>query len=233
MKGDRVAQRTMSEVVSVRPVDYEPTGYQSLGYQLKKLLLGPPLPTARLAHERLRKLVALAVFSSDAISSTAYGTEQIMLILVAAGALATGIAFPIALAIGGLLAILILSYRQTITAYPSAGGAYIVTKDNFGPGLAQVAGSALLIDYVLTVSVSVTSGVAAITTAVQPLQRYLLPLSLVAVVLIAWANLAGVRESGRIFAVPTYLFVGSCVLMLGVGMARQITGQLHRRASGS
>jgi amino acid transporter len=226
MKGDRVAQRTMSEVVSVRPVDYEPTGYQSLGYQLKKLLLGPPLPTARLAHERLRKLVALAVFSSDAISSTAYGTEQIMLILVAAGALATGIAFPIALAIGGLLAILILSYRQTITAYPSAGGAYIVTKDNFGPGLAQVAGSALLIDYVLTVSVSVTSGVAAITTAVQPLQRYLLPLSLVAVVLIAWANLAGVRESGRIFAVPTYLFVGSCVLMLGVGMARQVTGHL-------
>jgi hypothetical protein len=129
--------------VSVRLVDYGPTGYQSLGYRLKKVLLGPPLPTARLAYERLRKLVALAVFSSDAISSTAYGTEQIMLVLVAAGAVATGIAFPIALAIGGLLAILILSYRQTIAAYPSAGGAYVVTKDNFGPGLAQVAGSAL------------------------------------------------------------------------------------------
>jgi hypothetical protein len=138
-----VAQRTTSGPVSVRLVDYGPTGYQSLGYRLKKVLLGPPLPTARLAYERLRKLVALAVFSSDAISSTAYGTEQIMLVLVAAGAVATGIAFPIALAIGGLLAILILSYRQTITAYPSAGGAYVVTKDNFGPGLAQVAGSAL------------------------------------------------------------------------------------------
>ena len=128
-----------------------------------------------------------------------------MLVLVAAGAVATHLAFPIALAIGGLLAILILSYRQTITAYPTAGGAYIVTKDNFGPGLAQVAGSTLLIDYVLTVAVNVTSGLAAVTTAVEPLQRFVLPLSLVAIVLIAWANLAGVRESGRIFAVPTYL----------------------------
>src|SRR5678815_765281 len=102
----------------------------------KELLLGPPLATSRLLQERLRKLVALAVFSSDAISSTAYGTEQIMLILIAGGAVATRLAFPIALAIGGLLAVLILSYRQTITAYPSAGGAYIVTRDNFGPRLA-------------------------------------------------------------------------------------------------
>jgi amino acid transporter len=133
---------------------------------------------------------------------------------------------PIALGIGALLAILILSYRQTITAYPSAGGAYIVTKDNFGPGLAQVAGSALLIDYVLTVSVSVTSGVAALTTAVPALQRWILPLSLLAIALIAWANLVGVRESGRIFAVPTYVFVGSCALMLLVGLGRQLTGHL-------
>jgi amino acid transporter len=155
--------------VGFQPVGYEPIGYQSPGYRLKKVLLGRPLPTSRLVHERLRKLVALAVFSSDAISSTAYGTEQIMLILIAGGAIATRLAFPIALAIGGLLAILILSYRQTITAYPSAGGAYVVTKDNFGPRLAQVAGSALLIDYVLTVAVSVTSGVAALTTAFQPL----------------------------------------------------------------
>ena len=147
-------------------------GRRSPASRYKDLLLGRPLPTSRLVHERLRKLVALAVFSSDAISSTAYGTEQIMLVLVAAGAVATRLAFPIALAIGALLTILILSYRQTITAYPSAGGAYIVTKDNFGPRLAQVAGSALLIDYVLTVAVSVTSGVAALTTAVPPLQRF-------------------------------------------------------------
>jgi amino acid transporter len=149
-----------------------------------------------------------------------------MLVLVVGGAVATRLAFPVALAIGGLLAILILSYRQTITAYPSAGGAYVVTKDNFGPGVARVAGSALLIDYVLTVAVSVTSGVAAVTTAFAPLQRFILPLSLLAIGLIAWANLAGVRESGRIFAVPTYLFVGSCALMVAVGLGRQLTGHL-------
>ena len=141
-----MAQRAAG-AVGFQPVGYEPIGYQSLGYRLKRALLGRPLPTSRLVHERLRKLVALAVFSSDAISSTAYGTEQIMLVLVAAGAVATRLALPIALAIGALLAILILSYRQTITAYPSAGGAYVVTKDNFGPRLAQVAGSALLIDF--------------------------------------------------------------------------------------
>jgi amino acid transporter len=220
-----VAQQSVAGAVG-RPAVFEPIGYQSPGYRLKKALLGRALPTSRLVHERLRKLVALAVFSSDAISSTAYGTEQIMLVLVAGGAVATRLAFPIAVAIGGLLAILILSYRQTITAYPSAGGAYIVTKDNFGSGLAQVAGSALLIDYVLTVAVSVTSGVAALTTAVAPLQRFILPLSLAAIALIAWANLAGARESGRIFAVPTYLFVGSCALMLLVGLVREFTGHL-------
>jgi amino acid transporter len=194
----------------------------------KDLLLGPPLATSRLVRERLRKLVALAVFSSDAISSTAYGTEQIMLVLVAAGAVATGLAFPVALGIGGLLAILVLSYRQTIAAYPSAGGAYVVSRDNFGPHWALVAGSALLIDYVLTVAVSVTSGVAALTTALPSLQRFVLPLSLAAIGLITWANLRGVRESGRIFAVPTYLFVGSCAVLLLVGLGRLATGHLDR-----
>jgi amino acid transporter len=192
----------------------------------KDLLLGPPLATSRLVAERLRKLVALAVFSSDAISSTAYGTEQIMLVLVAAGAVTTRLAFPIALAIGGLLAILILSYRQTITAYPSSGGAYVVSKDNLGPTWALIAGSALLVDYVLTVAVSVTSGVAALTTALPSLQRFVLPLSLAAIGLIMWVNLRGVRESGRIFAVPTYLFVGACAVMLLVGLGRLATGHL-------
>jgi amino acid transporter len=201
-------------------------GYRSPAARYKDLLLGPPLATSRLVQERLRKVVALAVFSSDAISSTAYGTEQIMLILVAAGALATRLAFPIALAIGALLAILILSYRQTITAYPSAGGAYVVSRDNFGPRWALVAGSALLIDYVLTVAVSVSSGVAALTTALPSLQRLVLPLSLAAIGLIMWANLRGVRESGRIFAVPTYLFVGSCAVMLLVGLGRLASGHL-------
>ena len=108
-------------------------GHRSPAYRWKDLVLGPPLATSRLVRERLGKVVALAVFSSDAISSTAYGTEQIMLVLVAAGAVATGLAFPVALAIGALLAVLVLSYRQTIAAYPSAGGAYVVSRDNFGP----------------------------------------------------------------------------------------------------
>jgi amino acid transporter len=210
------------------PADWEPIGYQSLGYRLKKVLLGAPLATARLVHERLRKLVALAVFSSDAISSTAYGTEQIMLVLVAAGAAATGLALPIALGIGALLAILILSYRQTIAAYPTAGGAYVVTKDNFGPRLAQVAGAALLIDYVLTVSVSVTSGVAALVTAAPAIVPFRLELSLACIALIMWANLRGVRESGRLFAVPTYLFVGSCALVVLIGLGQYVTGTLGR-----
>ena len=200
------------------------TAHRSPATRCRQLLLGPPLATSRLVAERLRKVVALAVFSSDAISSTAYGTEQIMPVLVAAGAVATGLALPIALGIGALLAILILSYRQTITAYPSSGGAYVVSRDNFGPRWALVAGSALLIDYVLTVAVSVTSGVAALTTAVPPLQRLVLPLSLAAIGLITWTNLRRVRESGRIFAVPTYLFVGSCAVMLRVGLARLAAG---------
>jgi amino acid transporter len=169
----------------------------------KDLLLGPPLATSRLVRERLGKLVALAVFSSDAISSTAYRTEQVMLVLVAAGAVATGLAYPMGLGIGALLAILILSYGQTITADPSAGGAYVVSRDNFGPRWALVAGSALLVDYVLTVAVSVTSGAAALTTAFPALQRLVLPMSLAGIGLITWANLPGVRESGRIIAVPT------------------------------
>jgi amino acid transporter len=214
------------ERLTVEPDHARPIAYRSPGSRCKELLLGPPLATSRLARERLRKVVALAVFSSDAFSSTAYGTEQIMLVLVAAGAVATGLAFPIALGIGALLAILILSYRQTITAYPSAGGAYIVSRDNFGPRWALVAGSALLIDYVLTVAVSVTNGVAALTTALPALQRVVLPLSLAAIGLIMWANLRGVRESGRIFAVPTYLFVGSCAVMLLVGLGRLATGHL-------
>jgi amino acid transporter len=211
----------MSSVAAARLTAHRPPAYRR-----KEPLLGPPLATSRLITERLGKLVALAVFSSDAISSTAYGTEQIMLILVAAGAVATRLAFPIALAIAGLLATLILSYRQTITAYPSAGGAYVVSKDNLGPRWALVAGSALLVDYVLTVAVSVTSGVAALTTALPPLQPLVLPLSLAAIGLITWANLRGVRESGRIFAVPTYLFVGSCALLLLVGLGRLATGHL-------
>ena len=206
--------------------DYQPASASWPLYRLKRLVLGPPLQTSRLVHERLRKLLALAVFSSDAISSTAYGTEQVMLPLLAAGVVGTALTFPISVGIAALLAILVLSYRQTITAYPSAGGAYIVTKDNFGIRLAQVAGAALLIDYVLTVAVSVAGGIAALVTGVAALAPFTVPMAVACIALITWGNLRGVRESGQMFAVPTYLYVASLGLVVLLGLFRHLTGHL-------
>jgi amino acid transporter len=205
--------------------------YQSLGYRAKKLLLGPPLKTSQLAHERVSKRVALAVFSSDPISSTAYATEEILLVLVggsvAGGALATGLAMPVALAIVGLLALLVVSYRQVVDAYPSAGGAYVVSRDNFGNVTAAVAGAALLIDYVLTVAVSVSSGVAAMSSVFpDQLGPIRVEISVAFVVLLAWGNLRGIREAGRIFAVPTYVYVVSVGAMIVAGLWRLAAGDL-------
>jgi amino acid transporter len=205
--------------------------YQSVGYRTKKLLLGPALKTSQLAHERVSKRVALAVFSSDPISSTAYATEEILLVLVGAtlagGALATGLAMPVALAIVALLALLVVSYRQVVDAYPSAGGAYVVSRDNFGNVTAAVAGAALLIDYVLTVAVSVSSGVAAMSSVwpdqLGPLR---VEISVAFVVLLAWGNLRGIREAGRIFAVPTYVYVVSVGAMIVAGIWRLASGDL-------
>lgn len=187
-------------------------------------LVGSPLPSIAERHERLPKSLALAVFSSDALSSVAYATEQILLVLVVAGAAALSWSLPIGLAILGLLAIVTTSYRQTIQAYPSGGGAYIVAKDNLGtlPGL--TAGAALLIDYVLTVSVSVAAGVAAITSAVPFLFAHREALGLIAIAIVLFANLRGLRESGRLFAVPTYGFVACTVLLIGWGVVKLITG---------
>jgi amino acid transporter len=205
--------------------------YQSVGYRAKRLLLGPPLQTSQLSHERVSKRVALAVFSSDPISSTAYATEEILLVLVgvgAAGVAATTLALPVAAAIVGLLALLVVSYRQVVDAYPSAGGAYVVSRDNFGNVTAAVAGAALLIDYVLTVAVSVSSGVAAMSSVfpdqLGPLRVHL---SVGFVVLLAWGNLRGIREAGRIFAVPTYVYVVSVAVMILVGFWRMLTGSLE------
>jgi amino acid transporter len=185
--------------------------YRSVGYRAKSVLLGPALKTSQLVQERISKRVALAVFSSDPISSTAYATEEILLVLVgvgAAGVAATTLALPVALAIVGLLALLVVSYRQVVDAYPSAGGAYVVSRDNFGNVTAAVAGAALLIDYVLTVAVSVSSGVAAMTSVFPgQLGPIRVELSVAFVVLLAWGNLRGIREAGRIFAVPTYVYV--------------------------
>ena len=193
---------------------------------LKRLIVGAPMPLAQARHERLSKTVALAVFSSDAMSSVAYATEEILLILVLAGTVAAHLTVPIALAIAGLLVVVSVSYQQTIHAYPSGGGSYIVARANLGPTAGLVAAGALLIDYVLTVSVSVAAGVAALTSAVPWLLTHRVLLGVVFTAAIAYANLRGVRESGRVFAVPTYLFIVTFSALVGTGLVRWLTGTL-------
>ncbi|MBI4269673.1 MAG: APC family permease [Candidatus Rokubacteria bacterium] len=195
-------------------------------YRLKRLFVGSPLPTAQQRHERLGKATALAVFASDPLSSVAYATEEILLVLILAGSAALSYSLPIGIGIAALILIVITSYRQTIRAYPQGGGAYIVAKDNLGVLPALIAGAALLIDYVLTVAVSVAAGVAAVTSAVPQLLPYRIGLCLLAVAGIAVANLRGVRESGKIFAAPTYLFVVSILAMAGWGVGGAALGLL-------
>jgi amino acid transporter len=191
-------------------------------------MLGPALPTAQLKHQRLGKPTALAVFASDNLSSVAYATEEILKVAVPAiGLLAFSVVMPVTFGILGVLAILLFSYRQTIKAYPSAGGAYVVTKDNFGLLTAQLAGVALLTDYVLTVSVSVSAGVAAITSVAPSSYAYRVPMAVVFIWVIAWGNLRGVRESGRLFAVPTYFFIAMMFILLGIGILRSFLGDLQ------
>lgn len=191
---------------------------------IRTLLFGSPLPTAAEVEQRLSKVQALAVFSSDALSSVAYATEEILLVLVVAGSAAMVFSLPISAAIVALLFIVVTSYYQTIHAYPSGGGAYIVAHDNLGvwPGL--VAAAALLIDYVLTVAVSVTAGVAAITSAFPVLYEHRVVVAVVVVLFIAWANLRGVRESGTLFSIPTYGFILLMLTLVGVGIFRWLTG---------
>jgi amino acid transporter len=195
---------------------------------VKRRFLGPPLRTADLEHERLNNPTALAVFASDNLSSVAYATEEILKqLLPFVGAAAFSLVLPVTGTILLVLALLILSYRQTIKAYPSAGGAYIVTKDNLGLVPAQVAGVALLTDYVLTVSVSTAAGVAAIYSYVPALEPFRVELSAAFVLAIAYVNLRGVKESGRVFAVPTYGFILAMASLLGVGTYRVLFGGLR------
>jgi amino acid transporter len=180
---------------------------------------GAPLESAQAIHELLSKSKALAVFSSDTLSSTAYATEEILLVLAVAGAAAYGILVRIALAIALLLAIVVFSYRQTTHAFPHGGGSYIVTKDNLERKPSLVAAPALLTGYILTVAASISAGVAAITSASESLSPYRVWLAVGAILLMVLANLRGVRESATIFAVPTYLFIGTMVLLLLLGLA--------------
>lgn len=196
-----------------------------LSTAIRAHLIGQPLATEELPHQRLSKLKALAVYSSDNVSSSAYATEEILIILIAAGSGALSQSIPITAALVALAIIVVTSYRQTIRAYPNGGGAYIVATDNLGFGAGLAGGSALLVDYIMTVAVSVAAGVAAITSAAPGLHDLRVPISLAFVALLTIANLRGIRESGTIFAVPTYIFILSFGGMLAVGLAKVALGQ--------
>jgi amino acid transporter len=202
----------------VTRIGYTPADAEFLPFKLKRLLLGSPLPTFRKKHQRLPKLLGLAVFSSDALSSVAYATEEILLILIEAGSVALFLSWPISLAIVALLFIVTTSYYQTIHAYPSGGGAYIVARENLGVNAGLVAAAALMIDYVLTVSVSIAAGVAAITSAFPALYTQRVALCLLCILVMTLINLRGVKESGKIFAIPTYLFITSFFALISIGL---------------
>jgi amino acid transporter len=199
-----------------------------MGLKLGQILIGKPLQTKDLPHQAISKPVGLAVFASDALSSTAYATQEMLIILSLAGGSAAlfGLSIPLAIAIAVLLVIVTISYRQTIYAYPNGGGAYIVARDNLGELPAQVAGAALLTDYILTVAVSVSSGVEQITSAFQGLLPFRVEIAVGVIILMTVVNLRGVKESGRIFAVPTYFFLGTMFLTLAIGFFKYISGTL-------
>jgi amino acid transporter len=193
----------------------------------KRVFLGKPMITDELQHEKLSNTVALGALSPDAISSTAYGPEQIMVeLLPAAGMAAFLLLLPL---IGVILLILVLvtaSYRQVVMAYTRAGGSYIVARENFGPRIAQIAAAALLIDYVVTVAIQCAAGTVAVVSAIPLLGPYSLEISVGAVLIFCYANLRGLREAGRTFAVPTYWFIGMLTLLIVVGIAREVLGNL-------
>jgi amino acid transporter len=190
---------------------------------VKRILVGRPLATHEEEHQRLPKRIALPVFASDAISSTAYATDEILLVLLAGagiGAAAWDYLTPLAIVVCVLLAIVVVSYRQTIHAYPNGGGSYIVSKDNLGATPALVAGASLLVDYILTVAVSISAGVLAITSAVPAWSPYRVEICLGMVLIMMLANLRGIKESGLLFAPPTYVYVASLLLLIVVGLYR-------------
>lgn len=203
-----------------RTSDYEPPR------SLRRFLIGRPLESAAAPHQTIGKSIGLAVFASDALSSTAYATQEILGVLAALGTLAYGYVFPISMGIVLLLAIVVISYEQTIHAYPGGGGAYIVARDNLGELPAQIAGAALMTDYVLTVSVSVSSGIAQIVSAYPSLFAFRVWIAVGAVIFIMLVNLRGVRESGAAFALPAYFFIGAMALTVGTGVLRYLTGSL-------
>jgi amino acid transporter len=200
---------------------------EGLFSQLKRLVVGRPIPSHLAHHERLSRFTGLAVLSSDPLSSVAYATEEILRVLILVGASALSIASPIAFVIAAILAVVVFSYRQTIHAYPGGGGAYIVAKENLGDTPALIAAAALLIDYVLTVAVSIAAGVAALTSAFPQWHINRVELTLGFVVVLMLGNLRGIKESGRIFALPTYFFVVTILGLIAVGLWHAVTGTVQ------
>lgn len=218
-------------VAAPRPTAHLVDLPESNSYRLKRKVLGPPLNNEDIEHERLGKPTGLAVFASDNISSSAYATEEILRVLIpVVGVLAFALVVPITIAMLVVLFVLILSYRQTIKEYPTAGGAYMVTRDNFGLMPAQVAGVSLLTDYILTVAVSTAAGTAALASFFEPLAPFAVPISIAFTLLIAFGNLKGVKESGKVFAIPTYFFLGIMFVLLGVGAWKAANGELVQRS---
>jgi amino acid transporter len=203
-----------------RTADYKPRR------SLRSWLIGRPLQTADAPHETIGKAIGLAVFASDALSSNAYATQEILVILAVAGTAAYGYVFPIAIVIVGLLAIVAFSYVQIIHTYPDGGGAYVVARDNLGEWAALIAAASLLTDYILTVSVSISSGVAQLASAYPALFEIRVPLAVALVFLVMVVNLRGVRESGMAFASLNYFFIGMMLLMVGTGLIRYFFGSL-------
>ncbi|MBO0728950.1 MAG: amino acid permease [Acidimicrobiaceae bacterium] len=200
---------------------------ESRAYRLKRFLLGPPLISDQLAEERLGKPTALAVLSSDVMSSSAYGTEQMLRILIPVGGLAAfALVTPITLVLLCVLAVVTVCYREVVKSYPKAGGSYVVSRDNFGPNVAQVAGAALLISYTITVAVSIAAGTDAIISAFPSLGSAVVPLSIAFVVLIAYGNLRGLTEAGKLFAIPTYFFIANMAVLILAGLAKAAAGDL-------
>ena len=219
--GERFSRQELGDVV-VLP--------ESFSYRLKKALLGPPLVTERLSVERLGKPTALGVLSPDCISSTAYGTEEMLFVLVrAVGVAAFSLLLPITLAVIVVLLFVTLSYREVVMVYTRAGGSYVVARENFGVKVAQIAAVALIIDYVVTVAVQVAAGTDALTSAFPILAHGELPtaISVAVVALMCYGNLRGIREAGRMFALPTYLFITATGLVIIIGLIRAALGQLH------
>ena len=198
-------------------------------YSVKRRVLGPPMVNEQLRNQRLSKVLALGVLSPDGISSSAYGTEEILIALLPlAGLAAFTIILPMTLVILVVMVLVVLSYREVVMVYIRPGGSYVVARENFGPKIAQIAAVALLIDYVVTVAVQTVAGTAALVSAVPALGPYTLEITIAVILLMCYGNLRGLKEAGRAFAIPTYLFAGSVILMILVGLAREIFGDLPK-----